>query len=152
MSDTETTTVKQFPYKTLIWAALALIAMFLFKTEFKGLLSKADEVSLFGIELKVGKEKAAELERAINKYKNEIASINDEMLEQQQHIRKLEVLKQGLEEDVANCPQAAEKALLWTKELDIIQNSNMKLQQSSERLKDKQILQKMNVTPRVMEN
>ncbi len=133
---------KGFPYKTLIWASLALVAMFLFKTEFKDLLSKADEVSLFGIELKVGKEKAEELEKAITKYKDQITAFNEQMTEQQDHIQKLETLKQGLEEDLAACPSASEKAMMWNREFEMVKDGNIKLQERSEILKNTKIWQK----------
>lgn len=142
MSTSEETNVKSFPYKTLIWALLALAAMFLFKTEFKDLLSKADEVSLFGIELKVGKEKAAELEKAITTYKDQITAFNKRMTEQQDHIKNLEALKSGLEQDVANCPQAAEKAMMLNQEFEIIRDGNIKLQEQSEKLKNTKIWEK----------
>ncbi|MDC8004239.1 hypothetical protein POV27_09265 [Aureisphaera galaxeae] len=132
MSTSEETKSKSFPYKTLIWALLALVAMFLFKTEFKELLSKANEVSLFGIELKVGEEQAEELEQAIAKYKDEIMAFDSQMAEQQDHIRKLERLKQGLEKDLANCPRASEKALMLDEEFKIVLDGNKELQKQSD--------------------
>lgn len=142
MPDQDQPKKTSFPYKTLIWAVLALIALFLFKPELKSLLSSAEEVSLFGMEFKVGKEKAAKLEIAIQRYKKEIDDFNIQMEEQQKHIVKLEEIKTNLENSIAECPSTRENAQQLNTELGIIMRTNKVLQQKSDVLKNTQILKR----------
>ena len=133
-----------FPYKTLIWASLALIALFLFKTEVGGLLSRASEVSLFGIELKVGKEQAAKLEIAIQGYKDKINGFSEQVAMQQERIHSLEGLREQLEQDIANCPKAKESAVKLNAEFSKIFEANAEIKERSDILRDTRILKRMN--------
>ncbi len=146
-SDNSASTKKgsSFPYKTLIWAALALIAMFLFKGELKGLLERADEVAIFGIELKVEKEQALKLETAIKSYKDKMADFNDQIAMQQERIASLENLKNQLEDDIANCPSAKANAELLNLEVGKIFKANTELKQKTEVLKNTTILKRRNL-------
>lgn len=136
-------TTKNFPYKTLIWAVFALVAIFLFKPELKILLTKADEVSIFGIELKVGKDDANKLENAIQGYKDKIADFNKQMTQQQERIKGLESLKNDLQADLAQCPQASESARTLNLQFDKVLDANTRLQNQSEVLKNTKILKRM---------
>ncbi|NER16545.1 hypothetical protein [Spongiivirga citrea] len=142
MPDQDQPKKASFPFKTLIWAILALVALFLFKPELKSLLSSAEEVSLFGMEFKVGKEKAAKLEIAIQRYKSEIDDFNVQMDEQQKHIAKLEEIKTNLENSITDCPGTQEDARKLNMELGIIMRTNKALQQKSDVLKNTKILQR----------
>ncbi len=142
MPDQDQPKKASFPYKTLIWATLALVALFLFKPELKSLLSSAEEVSLFGMEFKVGKEKAAKLEIAIQRYKKEIDDFNVQMNEQQKHIAKLEEIKTDLESSIADCPSTRENAQQLNTELGIIMRTNKVLKQKSDVLKNTTILRR----------
>ena len=133
-----------FPYKTLIWASLALVALFLFKTEVGGLLSRASEVSLFGIELKVGKEQAAKLEVAIQGYKDQINGFSEQVAMQQERIQELEGLRERLQQDIENCPDAKESSAMLNAQFVKILEANTDLKQRSDVLKDTRILQRMN--------
>lgn len=143
----DTKTKSGFPYKTLIWALLALVAIFLFKTELKDLLSKADEVSLFGIELKVGKDKALALENAIQKYEDEISAFNAQVTEQQEQIAQLERLKDNLRDDIANCPEARENAVLLNTEFTRIMTTNEDIKRRSSVIENAKIFKRANFQP-----
>lgn len=138
-------TAGNFPYKTLIWAVFALAALFLFKGELKSMLLQADEVAIFGIELKVGKEKAVKLESAIQGYEDQIAEFNEQITKQQEHIKGLEKLQDRLEDDIASCPEARENAKLLNMEYAKIFKANTDLQKQTDVLKNTKILQRMKV-------
>ena len=140
--ETPKSTLK-FPYKTLIWAAFALIAIFLFKKEIGGLLSSASEIAVFGIELKVNKEQAAKLEVAIQGYKDDITGFTEQVQAQQERIQGLEEIKNQLEADIANCPDATETANLLNVQFTEIMKSNNELKVNSDVLKDTRILQRL---------
>ena len=142
MSGEENTpkSTSKFPYKTLIWAAFALIAIFLFKKEISGLLSSASEIAVFGIELKVNKQQAAKLEIAIQGYKDKINEFTEQVNTQQEQIQSLEGLKEKLEEDIANCPEATETANILDLQFKDIMQSNKELKINSDVLKDTRII------------
>lgn len=99
-----------FPFKTLIWALLALVAIFLFKNEIKGMLNDAEKLTLFGIEIQTGKETAAKLEAAAAKYNDQITALMQEISNQQMKIENIEELKKQLEENIPDCPEAQKTA------------------------------------------
>ncbi|MBT8183743.1 MAG: hypothetical protein KJN76_02795 [Eudoraea sp.] len=133
-----------FPYKTLIWATFALIAIFLFRGPIADLLIRANEVSVFGIELKVGEAQAAKLEIAIQSYKDQIDGFSEQVTQQQEQIQNLEILKGQLEEDIAGCPDAKESTEKLNIEFTRILEANNDLKIRSDVLKDTKILQRMN--------
>ncbi|MBT8276086.1 MAG: hypothetical protein KJO39_08085 [Bacteroidia bacterium] len=116
----------------------------MFKIEVGGLLSRASEVSLFGIELKVGKEQAAKLEIAIQGYKDKINGFSEQVAMQQERIQELEGLREQLQQDIENCPEAKESSVMLNAQFTKILESNADLKQRSDILKDTWILQRMN--------
>ena len=129
-----------FPYKTLIWAIVAVIAIFLFKSELGGLLKNAEKLSLFGIDIEVGKKQADKLSAAINAYELDIASFNDQVVAQQGQIEDLERLKTKLQREIANCPNAGASVRQLNLEYDKIFKANTELKKKSDAIKDTKII------------
>ena len=129
-----------FPYKTLIWAVVAVIAIFLFKSEIGGLLSKAEKLSLFGIDIEVGKQQAEKLSSAIAEYELDIEDFNKQVAEQQGQIEALEALKGRLQREIANCPSARPSVRQLNLEFDKIQKANIQLKKKSDAIKNTKIM------------
>jgi len=142
MSNQEITGMN-FPYKTLIWAALALIAIFLFKGELKGLLSNAEELSLFGIDLKVGKEKAQRLTDSIVKYKDELIAINDQMEQQESVIRSLKEKNTNLANRASSCPQVRGQAEALNADYQKVLDTSNEIKSKTASLREKYSIKKV---------
>jgi len=130
-----------FPFKTLLWVLFAVFAVLIFKPELKRLLDKTEELTLFGIEIKAGKQKAADLKRAITNYENDIAVLTGQITDQQSKIRSLNELKKQLEEDLDNCPDAQENVVLLNSQFRDIINNNTLLKTKSDQLNKVKILE-----------
>ena len=130
-----------FPYKTLIWVTFALVALFLFKPELKQLLGNAEELTVFGVKIKGGKEKAKELEDAVRKFNAKITNLSDEIAKQQTRIKSLNKLKLQLEKDLASCPDAKKTSVLFNAEVSQIYTNTNILKSKSDKLKEVKILE-----------
>ena len=135
-----TTHTSNFPYKTLLWVLFAALALFIFKSELKGLLSNAEELNIFGIEIKTGKEKAIKLKNKIANFEENITQLSSQITSQQSQIKALNNLRVQLEKDIANCPDAEEKTILFNAKVKQIFDNNKALKVQSDRLKDIKIL------------
>jgi septal ring factor EnvC (AmiA/AmiB activator) len=146
MEGSISTQKSNFPYKTLIWVLFAVLALFIFKPELKQLLNNAEELTVFGIEIKAGKEKAHKLEVAIEKFKNNIADLSSQITDQQDRINSLNKLKKELEKDIANCPDAKKSTLLFNAQVMQIYDKNKTLKTQSDKLKNVKILERNTLT------
>lgn len=138
-----------FPFKTLIWVLFAILFVFIFKSEIQNLISNTEELTAFGIEVKVGKNDADQLESAIQKYESEIASLNNQIDNQQSSINSLVELKKQLERDISNCSEAESSMNLFNAELNRIFISNKSLMKKSDSLKDIKILKRNIKVPKL---
>lgn len=129
-----------FPYKTLIWAVFALIALLLFKPELKQLLSHAENVSVFGVEISASREKVRKLHDSIQNFETTIANLSEQLTSQQNKINNLDTLKAQLEKDLAQCPDAKKTSELFNKQVTQISNTNHDLITTSDKLTKSNIL------------
>lgn len=129
-----------FPYKTLIWAVFALLAILMFKTELKQLITNTEELSLFGVEIKASEEKANKLQDSISNFETTIANLSTQLTNQQSKINDLDKLKLQLEKDLANCPEAKETTKEYNAQVASIFNTNKDLKYKSDRLINTNIL------------
>lgn len=129
-----------FPYKTLIWALFACIALFLFKYELKQLLTNAEKLSVFGVEINASKEKVTRLQDSIQNFESTIADLSTQISEQQERISSLGELKTKLEQDLAECPEAKKTSLQFNKQVSSIFQTNMDLVSKSDKLRNASIL------------
>ena len=141
MTDTKNT---HFPYKTLIWALLAALSLFLFKPELKRLLSNAEKVSVFGIEINASKEQVKKLQDSIQSFEAEISSLSGQITNQEHEIQALDDLKTQLQNDLSNCPRARANTAKLNLQLNKIMANNSKIINKSEKLKNMEILQRTN--------
>lgn len=130
-----------FPYKTLIWAILATIALFIFKPELKVLITGADHIIMFGIEIKTNKEQARLLTDSIHQFEIKIDNLSTQITSQQEKIRVLDRLKVKLESDLETCPSAKENIKQYSNQLNTVFQGNIALKAKSDNLKSIQILQ-----------
>ncbi|WP_178989301.1 hypothetical protein [Winogradskyella schleiferi] len=134
-----------FPYKTLIWAVFAILAILLFKTELKVFLGNTQELSLFGIEIKASKEKAHKLQDSIQNFETTIAALSNQLTSQQYKINELDQLKVQLEKDLAECPNAQETSMQFNAQVTKILNTNEDLRIKSDKLVNANILNRTNI-------
>lgn len=97
---------RAFPFKTLIWALVVLVAFFIFKTEVKGLLSNSSEVNIFGVHIKVSEAESEDLLLAQEAFENEVAVFNEKIANQDATITSLNDLVGNLKGEIAGCSQA----------------------------------------------
>ena len=136
----------QFPYKTLIWAVLAALALFLFKPQIEILLTDAEHITVFGIEIKTNKIQAKKLTDSITQFQNKIAGLSTQITTQQEHIKTLDRLRSKLEKDLEKCPDAKANVERYNIQLNEIFKANSELKTKSDKLKDIKILQQSNLS------
>lgn len=137
----------KFPYKTLIWAVFGLIAIFLFKPELKLLISHAENVSVFGVEITASREKVQKLHDSIQNFENTIADLSNQLTKQQDKLKDLDELKTKLENDLAECPKAKEASALLNRQVRQLSTTNHELINKSDQLAKSNIL---TVNPNVL--
>lgn len=141
-----------FPYKTLIWAVFAVLVIFLFKAEFKNLLSNAEELSVFGINIKASKDVANRLQDTIESFESQIEGLSDEITFQQQQMERLDQLKTNLEKDLAKCPDARSSVSAFNTQFQKIATENQELKSKSNILKNVDILTRNKLTNTKIQN
>lgn len=129
-----------FPYKTLIWAVFAILALLLFKTELKVLLGNTQELSLFGVEIKASPEKANKLQDSIRNFETTIAALSNQLTNQQDKLKDLDKLKTQLEKDLSECPEAKETSKIFNAQVTKIVDANKELKTKSDKLINTNIL------------
>ncbi|NJX14923.1 hypothetical protein ABI125_07175 [Tamlana crocina] len=139
MEEQEKDTAK-FPHKTLIWAVFGLIAIFLFKPELKLLISHAENVSVFGVEITASREKVRKLHDSIQNFESTIADLSNQLTNQQDKLKNLDKLKTKLENDLAECPKAKEASALLNKQVRQLSTTNHELINKSDQLAKSSIL------------
>jgi septal ring factor EnvC (AmiA/AmiB activator) len=134
-----------FPFKTLIWVLFAALALFIFKGELKQLLTNAEELNIFGIEIKASKDKVNRLQDSIQSFEIKITELSNQITNQQRKISSLDDLKTELEKDLAKCPDAKRSAVLFNSQFNQILSTNTELKTKSDNLKDIKILKRSSV-------
>lgn len=129
-----------FPYKSLIWALFAIIAIFLFRDELKKLITNTEHLSVFGVEIKASPEKANKLLDSIRSFETTVAALSNQLASQQNKIKKLDKLKEELEEDLARCPDAKETSIKFNKQVSKIFDANLSMKAKSDKLSSTSIL------------
>ncbi len=137
---TDTSKTATFPFKTLIWALVVVLALFLFKREVKQLLNTSEELSLFGINVKTSRGQIVKLTDSINAYKDRITNLIGAVEGQEKEISKLEKLKKKLENDVAQCPAITKNTELLNTEYHQISRNNTAIKKKAAALKSVKIL------------
>ncbi|WP_405296046.1 hypothetical protein [Algibacter sp. Ld11] len=138
-------TTSHFPYKTLIWALFAALALFIFKPQIEMLLTDAEHIIVFGIEIKTNKEQANKLTDSIQQFEIQINSLSTQITTQQNQIKTLDRLRAKLENDLKKCPDVQENVKQYSLQLNQIFKANTELKTKSDVLKDVKILQRSNL-------
>ncbi|WOD42824.1 hypothetical protein [Hwangdonia lutea] len=132
-----------FPFKTLIWAVFAILAILMFRTELKQLITNTEEFSLFGIEIKASEEKANKLNDSIQNFETTIAELSTQLTNQQNKINDLDNLKKQLQKDLENCPEAQAASMKFNAQVSKIVDANKDLKYKSDKLINTKILKSM---------
>lgn len=103
--------MKDFPFKTLIWACVVVIALFLFKSFIGPMLIQLEEVEILGnVKLKLNKEDIKNLKKAEEKYKLQIADLTQSIEEQQAETTDLIQTVEKLKKVVKKCDKNNKEA------------------------------------------
>lgn len=129
-----------FPYKTLIWALVAVVALFLFRNELKGLLNRSEELSLFGINVKTSEGEISKLTDSIQMHQSRIVSLVEEIGIQEEEIAKLKLLKDQLARQASNCPGIEDNTKLLNAEYGRILRNNSIIKKKADELKSVQMM------------
>ncbi|NKI33146.1 hypothetical protein [Croceivirga thetidis] len=133
---------KQFPYKTLIWALVALVALFLFKTQIAGLLEDSEEVNVFGIGIKVSKDESDKLLLAQNEFRDKEEELNQKIEQQEVVMDSLNALAKNLAGEIQGCQAAQSTAVKLNSNIRMLENLNGTIKREQVELKDYQIIQR----------
>lgn len=130
-----------FPYKTLLWVIFAMVVVFLFRQPLIHLLEEAEEVTIWDkVKIKVSKSDVRKLEEAQAEYEAQIAQLNKLLSHQNNTINGLTVIKEKLEQDIANCPEAEETAEAFNLEFVKIKETNQDIRSQSDKLQKTNLL------------
>jgi len=139
-----------FPYKTLIWAVFAAVALFVFRPELKLLITNTEELSLFGVEIKASEKKVNTLKDSIQNFETTITALSNQLRNQQNRINDLDQLKAKLEKELAACPEAKEISKRFNAQVTNIVNTNKDLKIKSDKLINTRILNKSTYTVKLI--
>ncbi|MCB4808224.1 hypothetical protein LG651_08160 [Tamlana sp. 62-3] len=96
-----------FPYKTLIWALVTLIALFLFKNQFKKDSNNTSELNIMGVTIKTNDKNAQRLKDSLNRYKTEvdktITDLTNQLSENESDIKQLVLNNADLKKQITSC-------------------------------------------------
>ncbi|KJD31409.1 hypothetical protein PK35_14970 [Tamlana nanhaiensis] len=96
-----------FPYKTLIWALVALIALFLFKSQFENALTNATEINILGVVIKTNDENALRLRDSLVHYKKEVdqtvTDLSAQLSLQEKSLNQLIINNKDLKDKLKTC-------------------------------------------------
>ncbi|MEK6154560.1 hypothetical protein WIW50_14920 [Flavobacteriaceae bacterium 3-367] len=132
---------RSFPYKTLIWAVVALAALFLFKTEVKGLLVNSSEVNIFGVHIKVSEKESKNLLLAQEAFEDEVAVFNQQIASQDATISSLNELVGTLRGEIDGCTEAEGTALKLNAQIMDLNTMNRTIKNEKILSKDYKIIQ-----------
>lgn len=137
---TDTSKASGFPYKSLIWALVTVLSIFLFKDELKQLLNHSEELTVFGVSVKTSKKEVIKLTAAIEGYQGQVSELIEQLDTQEFKVNQLEKLKEKLEKDIAKCPEVEKSTRLLNTEIDKIFKSNNTIKSKTDQLKSVKII------------
>jgi len=133
--------VNNFPYKTLLWVIFAIIVIFVFKDPLIKILESAEEVTIWDkVKIKVSKADVKKLEEAQKDYELKIKDLNSMVNVQNETIVALTSIKEQLEKDIENCPEAEGSTEAFNNEFAKVQATNRKIQSYSDILQESTLL------------
>ena len=123
--------MKTFPYKTLIWAVVVVICLFLFKQPLMAMLSNTEEITILGNTLKVSKDESNALKESEQEYQGKINELNTMIGQQDSTIQVLTQQTNNLLADVQDCAQAKEAAKSVNSSLTHLNAANAQIKDRS---------------------
>ena len=129
-----------FPYKTLIWAVVAVAALILFKPQIANLLLNSNEVDVFGVNIKVSNKQSEELLNAQKDFEEQAADLNQKIISQDMAIDSLNLLASNLSGQIQGCQDAQSTAKKIDSSIRNLNILNKNLKKEPFLLKDYQII------------
>lgn len=131
---------KSFPYKTLIWALVALIALYLFKNEIIHLLYNSTEIEIFGIRFKASDDQVVELKAAQADFIEQEEALKKRILEQEVAMDSLNLLAANLSGQIQGCQSAQSTATKIDSSLNKLKDINRTLKSEPFLMKSQPII------------
>lgn len=131
---------KTFPFKTLIWAIVAIAALFLFKPEIAKLLLNSNEIDVFGVNIKVSEAQSDELLRAQKEFEQQASHLNEKIKNQDMAIDSLNLLASNLSGQIQGCQDAQSTAKKIDSSIRNLNILNKNLKKEPFLMKDYQII------------
>ncbi|TAI49588.1 hypothetical protein [Flagellimonas allohymeniacidonis] len=131
---------KPFPYKTLIWAVVAVAALVLFKPQIANLLLNSNEIDVFGVSIKVNDKQSKELLNAQKDFEDQAADLNQKIINQDMAIDYLNLLASNLSGQIQGCQDAQSTAKQIDSSIRNLNILNKNLKKEPFLLKDYQII------------
>ncbi|KQC31345.1 hypothetical protein [Flagellimonas eckloniae] len=136
---------KTFPFKTLIWAVVAIAALVLFKPEIGNLLNNSNEIDVFGVNIKVSDQQSEELLKEQKKFEEQASDLNEQIKNQDTAIDSLNLLASHLAGQIQGCQGAQSTAKKIDSSIRNLNILNKNIKREPFLLKDYQII-KMNTS------
>ena len=131
---------KTFPFKTLIWAVVAVAALVLFKPEIANLLLNSNEIDVFGVNIKVSDKQSKELLMAQKDFENQANDLNEKIRSQDMAIDSLNLLASNLSGQIQGCQDAQSTAKKIDSSIRSLNILNKNIKKEPFLLKDYQII------------
>lgn len=131
---------KTFPFKTLIWAIVAIVALLLFKPEIAKLLRNSNEIDVFGVNIRVSEEQSEELLKAQKDFEEQAWDLNEKIRSQDMAIDSLNLLASNLSGQIQGCQDAQSTAKKIDSSIRNLNILNKNLKKEPFLMKDYQII------------
>ncbi len=131
---------KTFPYKTLIWAIVAVAALVLFKPEIANVLLNSNEIDVFGVNIKVSEKQSEKLLLAQQDFEDQANDLNEKIRSQDMAIDSLNLLASNLSGQIQGCQDAQSTAKKIDSSIRSLNILNKNIKKEPFLLKDYQII------------
>ena len=131
---------KTFPYKTLIWAIVVLVGLFLFKPEIARLISNSQEIDVLGVKIKVSEKQSEELLAAETEFETQKKDLTVKIQKQEIAMDSLNLLASNLSGQIQGCQDAQSTAKKIDSSIRNLNILNRDLKKEPFLLKDYQII------------
>ena len=129
--------MKDFPFKSLIWAVFGLIVIFMFRSTIQGMLERTTEITIYGVSAKVSKGDIEELTKLSEEREAEINDLNDEIDNQKNRYAQASQSLRNLQSQLGDCQEAQAAAEELSQDMRVVTEWNENLQTRAKVLKDK---------------
>lgn len=133
--------MKDFPFKTLIWAAVTMFTLFLFREPLAEPFRNMEEIIIFEhFTMKVKKSDISALQEVEQKYNDQIKALSDNFISQQTEMNKIQELNKQLQKEISKCKPASDASSLLEAKYKEASKNDLKIKSQIEQLSKFKVL------------